>query len=50
MSGQSTLERVLSRERIPVLAALAGLTALSWAYLALMIGGMHGVADAPCMA
>ena len=39
---RSALERALSRDRLPVLAALAGLTALSWAYLALMASGMQG--------
>ena len=37
---RSALERALSRDRRPVLAALAGLTALSWAYLAMMADGM----------
>lgn len=50
MEGRSALERVLSRERLPVLAALAGLTALSWAYLAAMAGGMHEMVDSPAMA
>ena len=49
MQRRSALERVLSRDRIPVLAALAGLTGLSWAYLATMAGSMHGMADAPGM-
>jgi predicted metal-binding membrane protein len=34
------LERVLTRDRIPVLAAIAGVTVLSWAYL--MAGNMVG--------
>ena len=50
MEGRSAFERVLSRERIPVLAALAGLTALSWAYLATMAGGMHEMPSMPGMA
>jgi predicted metal-binding membrane protein len=49
MERRSALERILSRERIPVLAALAGLTALSWAYLATMAGGMHEMADTLAM-
>ena len=39
---RSALELVLARDRIPVLAAIAGMTALAWAYLVLMAGGMHG--------
>jgi predicted metal-binding membrane protein len=39
---RSALERVLARDRIPILAAIAGMTALAWAYLVLMAGGMHG--------
>ena len=41
MARRSVLELVLARERVPVLAALGGLTALSWVYLAVMAGGMH---------
>ena len=48
---RSALEAVLSRNRIPVLAALAGATALAWAYLVLMAGGMRGaMPDMPGMA
>jgi predicted metal-binding membrane protein len=36
------LERVLTRERIPVLVAVAGVTALAWTYLVLMAGSQHG--------
>jgi predicted metal-binding membrane protein len=49
MERRSALERILSRERIPVLAALAGLIGLSWAYLATMAGGAHGMAEGPTM-
>ncbi|MBL6080640.1 DUF2182 domain-containing protein [Belnapia sp. T18] len=49
MARQSALEVALSWDRLPVLAALAGLIGLSWAYLAMMAGGMHGIADAPDM-
>ena len=31
--------------RIPVLASILGVTALAWAYLAMMAGGMHDMAD-----
>ncbi len=48
---RSLLERMLARDRIAVLTAIAGLTALSWAYLAMMAGGMHGgMPDVPGMA
>jgi predicted metal-binding membrane protein len=42
------LERVLTRDRIPVLAAIAGVTVLAWAYLGMMAGDMAG--DMPAMA
>jgi predicted metal-binding membrane protein len=42
MDRRSALERVLARDRIPILAAIAGVTALAWAYLVLMADGMHG--------
>jgi predicted metal-binding membrane protein len=42
------LERVLTRDRIPVLAAIAGVTVLAWAYLGMMAGHMAG--DMPGMA
>ena len=47
MARRSALEFVLARERVPVLAALAATTALAWAYLVMMAGGMHG--DLPAM-
>jgi predicted metal-binding membrane protein len=37
------LEFVLTRERIPVLAAVVGVTALAWTYLVLVAGSQHGV-------
>jgi predicted metal-binding membrane protein len=46
---RSALERVLARDHTLVLAAIAGLTALSWAYLARTAGDMHGMGDAPAM-
>jgi predicted metal-binding membrane protein len=48
MARRSVLELVLARERVPVLVALGGSTALAWAYLVAMAGGMHG--DMPGMA
>ena len=42
MERRSVLGRALARERVPVLAALAAATALAWAYLVVMAGGMHG--------
>ena len=42
MARRGVLEFVLARERVPVLAALAATTALAWAYLVVMAGGMHG--------
>jgi predicted metal-binding membrane protein len=51
MARRSALEFVLARERVPVLAALAATTALAWAYLVMMAGGMHGaMPDMPGMA
>jgi predicted metal-binding membrane protein len=45
----SPLERVLVRDRFAVLAALVGLTGLSWAYLVMMAGDTHGMAGAPAI-
>ncbi len=51
MARRSVLELALARERVPVLVALGGLTALAWAYLVAMAGGMHGgMPDMPGMA
>ena len=51
MARRSVLELVLARERVTVLAALAATTALAWAYLVVMAGGMHGaMPDMPGMA
>jgi predicted metal-binding membrane protein len=40
MAQASTLEAVLRRDRLIVLAGLAGVTALAWLYLVLMVAGM----------
>src|ERR671914_2128797 len=40
MALASTLEAVLRRDRLIVLAGLAGVTALAWLYLVLMVAGM----------
>ncbi len=52
---RSAAERLLARDRIPVLAAILGVTALAWAYLVLIADGMHGdmpgaMSDMPGMA
>ncbi len=49
MGRRSALELILARDRIPVLAALVGMTALAWAYLVLA-GGMHHTSDMSVMA
>ncbi|WP_165982817.1 DUF2182 domain-containing protein [Dankookia rubra] len=46
---RSPVERVLARDRFAVLAALVGLTGLSWVYLVMMAGDMQRMADAPAM-
>jgi predicted metal-binding membrane protein len=49
MARQSALERVLAKDRVPVVAAILGVTALAWVYLAVMARDMQGMADAPTM-
>jgi predicted metal-binding membrane protein len=44
MPDASPLELVLRRDRWAVLAALAGVTVIAWAYLTQMAGDMHAMA------
>ncbi len=46
MHGGRHLESLLKRDRAVVIAGLAGLTALAWAYLVVTAGGMTGMGDA----
>ncbi len=43
MSGRPSLEALLARDRIIVLAGLAGVTALAWAYLVGLSSNMSAV-------